>query len=428
MSDPNFGSSLNQNLAPFVDVNGNADYDPLTGDYPDILGHQAIWWIMNDAGGPKILDGTNIEPAIGLELQVMAFAFATNDHINNMTFYNYTLINKGNNILDSTYIGQWVDPDLGYFGDDFVGCDVGRGLGICYNGDNFDEFTLGGYGANPPVIAIKFCKGPLADPNDSIDNDRDGVIDEAGEQIMMSNFMNYWGDIKPQVDHPQIAPDFYNYLRSLWLDGSNMTYDGMAGLNQSFPPCKFKFPGTSDLTIGWGLGGTPVNPVGPPTNFEWSELTFGNTPAERKFIMSAGPFTMQPGAVNELTIDVIWVRASDSIAVFDSLMAADDLAQQLCDSNFILTDFPDIHQLDLTNSISIFPNPVKKSFKILLESGNEHIESFVLYDINGKIVKKRKGLITNHIDINRNDLKSGIYFYRIFLNNDNVYSGKLIFQ
>ena len=33
------------------------------------------------------------------------------------------------------YFGQWVDPDLGYYLDDYVGCDVSLGLGICYNGD-----------------------------------------------------------------------------------------------------------------------------------------------------------------------------------------------------------------------------------------------------------------------------------------------------
>ena len=30
-------------------------------------------------------------------------------------------------------------PDLGYYLDDYVGCDVSLGLGICYNGDAEDE-------------------------------------------------------------------------------------------------------------------------------------------------------------------------------------------------------------------------------------------------------------------------------------------------
>ena len=34
--------------------------------------------------------------------------------------------------------------------------------------------ALLGYGFNPPAIGVDFFQGPLADPNDGIDNDRDG--------------------------------------------------------------------------------------------------------------------------------------------------------------------------------------------------------------------------------------------------------------
>ena len=47
-----------------------------------------------------------------------------------------------------------------------------------------------GYGFNPPAIELTF-QGPLADPNDGIDNDRDGTVDEYGEQIIMSKFVYY---------------------------------------------------------------------------------------------------------------------------------------------------------------------------------------------------------------------------------------------
>ena len=69
-----------------------------------------------------------------------------------------------------------------------MGCDVNLGLGFCYNGDAEDEGAAG-YGFNPPAIGVDFFQGPLADPNDGIDNDRDGVIDEANEQIIMSKFV-----------------------------------------------------------------------------------------------------------------------------------------------------------------------------------------------------------------------------------------------
>ena len=57
-----------------------------------------------------------------------------------MTFYSYKIINRSTETLNETYFGQWVDPDLGNYQDDYVGCDVELGLGYCYNGDADDDW------------------------------------------------------------------------------------------------------------------------------------------------------------------------------------------------------------------------------------------------------------------------------------------------
>ena len=75
-----------------------------------------------------------------------------------MTFYNYKIINRSTLPLNDTYFGQWVDPDLGYYLDDYVGCDVSLGLGFCYNGDAEDE-GASGYGFNPPAVGVDFFQG-----------------------------------------------------------------------------------------------------------------------------------------------------------------------------------------------------------------------------------------------------------------------------
>jgi hypothetical protein len=97
-------------LAPFVDVNNDGDYTPSAGDYPDVLGDMAIWWVFNDKGNVHTETGA---AQIGMEVQALAFAFATTDDINNMTFYKYKLINRGTLALTQTYMAVWVDADLG---------------------------------------------------------------------------------------------------------------------------------------------------------------------------------------------------------------------------------------------------------------------------------------------------------------------------
>jgi hypothetical protein len=118
-------------LAPFYDRDGDGSYNPDNGDHPwydDILGRDDIecgidrrislfgdethWWVFNDKG--NIHTETNGDP-IGMEIRAQAFAFATNDEVNRMTFYNYELINRGTQTLFNTYFSQYLDADIGNY-------------------------------------------------------------------------------------------------------------------------------------------------------------------------------------------------------------------------------------------------------------------------------------------------------------------------
>src|SRR5690606_11107753 len=75
-----------KDYAPFIDMNSDGVYNPLDGAYPDIRGHQYIWWVFNDMGNTKQQSKTT---GIGLEVQASAFAYATKDFLNDATFFNY---------------------------------------------------------------------------------------------------------------------------------------------------------------------------------------------------------------------------------------------------------------------------------------------------------------------------------------------------
>jgi len=352
-------------LAPYIENpdNANGEYNWEDGDYPAyilsgppncsdvLLGDQTLWWVFNDVG--NVHDETG-GATIGLEVRAQAFAFATLDEINNMTFYKYQIINRSTFQLDQTYFGAWVDPDLGNYTDDYVGCDVGRGLGYCYNGDANDE-GVQGYGTNPPCVGYDFFEGPVADPFDNIDNNRDHVVDEAGEKIIMSKFVYYDNDFT-DFGNPENAEDYYNYLKGIWKNQTPMTYgaNGHTGTDT----CNFMFPGDSDPT-GWGTNGVPQDP--------WDEYSAGNTPADRRFIQSAGPFTLQGGAVNYITTGAVWARASSGgqLGSINLVRLADDKAQALFDNCFAIVNGPDapdmsIRELDKELLISI-SNPTNSN-------------------------------------------------------------------
>jgi len=334
-------------LAPYFDANNDGTYNfedgdypyfKLDGDYPTdpntneticndyLFGDKCIWWVFNDVGNIKTETTSN---PIGLEIRAQAFAFSTNDDINFMTFYKYQIINRSSNTLDSTYFGVWCDPDLGNAGDDYVGCDVGLGLGFCYNGDPDDDGG-GGYGLNPPAVGIDFFQGPLADTGDGIDNNRDGRVDEPGEQITMSRFVYYENTNNIPTGNPAVLDDYYEYLSGSWLDGQVITYGGSgrgSGPGATTTPCEFMFPGTSD----------------PKFSTPWSMVTADIQPTDMRWLQSAGVFTLNPGAVNYITTGVVWGRANSGgpLASVSVIKRADDKAQRLFNNCFKVIDGPD---------------------------------------------------------------------------------------
>ncbi|PCJ81786.1 MAG: hypothetical protein COA49_04595, partial [Bacteroidetes bacterium] len=390
-------------LAPFKDYNGNGEYDPNNGDYPwydflqeidcqerrredivPLFGDQNYYWIFNDKG--NIHSESQGEP-IGMEIRAQAFVFSTNDEINNMTFYNYVLINQGTQTLTETYFAQWVDSDLGGHVDDYVGCDVRRGLGYSYNGDQFDEATSYsiGYGLHPPAMGVDFFEGPYQD-SDGIDNPLttnfsdaidslgipyegigigygDGIIDN--ERYGMRKFLYYnWNyGVNGQ---PTLSSHYYNYMRGFWKNGQRMAYGG-DGINTSTGAnlgiaADYMFPGDTD-PFSWGTGGAVVD--------DWSEFETGNPAGDRLFLQSAGPFTLEPGDYNNITVGMLYARATGG-EPFESvklLRLADDKAQALFDNCFEIVsgpDAPDLTIQELENEVIIYltnENPISNNFQ-----------------------------------------------------------------
>ncbi len=380
-------------LAPFKDVNNDGEYDPDRGDYPYydidnelchsqiptmeeveagtvkgsiladqvIKGDQTIWWVFNDKGNAHTETGGS---AIGMEIRAQAFAFATNDEINNMTFYSYEIINRSTYTLTNTYFSPWTDVDLGYSKDDFVGCDVSRGLGYGYNGVNIDgNGEPESYGPNPPAVGVDFFQGPYLDP-DGIDNPKydpitgencdesingvnfgNGIVDD--ERFGMRRFV-YHVNAEGVNGDPKKASEYYLLLRGIWKNGEKMHFGGNAvpgATGVTDVPCDFMFPFDSDPCL-WGTGG-----IDPGFDGYWSEETGDNgspnNPDDRRFMQSAGPFTLKPGAVNYITFGVPWARSNAGTAwsSVELLRRVDDKCQSMFDNCFDVLDGPDAPDL-----------------------------------------------------------------------------------
>jgi hypothetical protein len=354
-----------QPLGAYWDDDQDNIYDPCNGDFPliDIRGcepsniaaakelvpDEMIFWIYNDNGGPQTLTGPN---AIQMEVQVQSFAYSTNDEINDMTFYRYKLINKATEDLVDCYFSMWIDPDLGCYSDDYIGCDVTRSLAYVYNQDAVDGFNgtaCGGtntYGTEVPILGMDYFRGPLGPKvfkrvNGVIVKDANGnkVLVEpepfTGQQdtlveLGMTSFTYAENcgisSYPPATCDPQRGREtgFYNYIRGLWADGTPFTFGG-SGYN----------PGSTD-TIRYAYPDEPNKPTG------WSMCSAKTPFGDRRTMQATGPLLLQPGATNELILGVVFVPDMDyPCPDITRLKFADDIAQALFDNCFNITDGPD---------------------------------------------------------------------------------------
>jgi len=321
------GTYAGNSYAPFVDLNGDGIYEPSQGEYPDILGDEFIWWVFNDAGNVKLQSQT---ASMGIEVQTYAFAYSTQDYLNNSTFYNYRVINRGALTIDSTYIAVWDDCDLGYYHDDYIGCDTTRGLGIQYNGTNYDgqeaSFPPNSYGYNPPQVGVDFFKGPKRLVH------RTGMSDTL-VQLGMTNFTYYNNDFSV-IGNPSNGIQIYYYMTGSLRDGERFSDD-------------FQGPGQPSVGYGKGPISNYVFTGDPGDKTTWSECTCGNTAGDRRFIFSSGPFELLPGAVNDITFGCIWASGVGGCpnTNFRTIKSIDDQAQALFDEGFKTVEGPEAPRL-----------------------------------------------------------------------------------
>jgi hypothetical protein len=336
-----------QGLAKFRDENGDGIYDPCAGDYPiiDVKGcesitavpDQMVFWIYNDAGGVHTQSSRSQQ--IQMEVQVQAFAYKTNDELNDMTFQRYKLINRAKTDIDSMYFAMWADPDLGCYTDDYVGCDTARSLMYVYNQDAVDgtngvvcDGGVNTYGDKIPILGVDYFRGPN---------------DQNGKELGMSSFTYYLNPTTcnplPGTTDPSTAVEFYNYLTGKWRDGTPFTFGGSA-----------YNPG-SRQTIKYAFIDAPNNPSG------WSMCTQNLPCGDRRTLQATGPLTLKPGRVNELIVGVPFV-ADQAYPCPDirRLQEADDIAQALFDNCFKIfdgPDAPDVNFVELDKEIvAVFSN------------------------------------------------------------------------
>ena len=73
-------------------------------------------------------------------------------------------------------------------------------------------------------------------------------------------------------------------------------------------------------------------------------------------------------------------------------------------------------ELLLNDEFSVYPNPIKNTFKINLK-----VDRLIIYDVNGKKVKEFKGEFEKNHSFETNHLKTGLYFLEVRTKNGKAF-------
>ncbi len=279
--------------APFTDVDKNGAYDPAV-DVPGRPGaDQTLWYVANDMNDSltQILAGC---PPIGLEVRRTIWGYRGNGALSNTIFISTVLINKSGAPVDSMFITQWSDPDLGDGGNDHVGCDTTLDLAYTYNGALSDPT----YGTAVPAAGFALLQGPMVpgDPADTalfLSSRRPGFRD-----LRMSSFALFTSGSIQFADPAQGVNGDVQWYRVM---------NGTAG------PSGVPFIDlNTNRPTAFCASGDPVRSTDGSAG--WVDGTHGYFPSDRRMCMSTGPFTLANGDTQEVVIATLASQGTDRLA------------------------------------------------------------------------------------------------------------------
>jgi len=269
---------------------------------PRLIGEQTLWSVFNDANPDRHTSSRGGTLPLGIEVKNTVFAF--DKPLDNSVFIQYEIANKSEHVIDSTYFMLWTDPDLGDAFNDLIGVDRERNLGFCYDSDNND----GVYVEAKAAIGFDVLEG---------------ITDDSGNEVLLSSFPYFskWQRYNPlQV---------YNIMKGLEYEGTPIIND-VTGKETKFI-----------------YDGDPV------TNTGWNHyIGF-----DKRLVMNSGPFTMQPGDVQQVLYAIVLAEGEDRLEAVTNLRYHDDIAQAAYNVGFEVPEkvpVPDVEVVALDEQIILY--------------------------------------------------------------------------
>ncbi len=296
-------------------------------------------------------------PPIGFVVQETYWAYAIANPLGNVIFHKIDIIYKGtpstpsNAYVDSMYITQFVDPDLGYYGDDFVGSDTLLNMNYSYNATAHDAI-FSAMGMAPPAVGYDFFQGVSYRTNNPADSAVFNLKWRHGRKYVWPRPMTGAGYFASGGTWSDPALQNYN--------GSLEWYNMMRGYLPRPPyPAAKPFPRPDAYGGPIGGFGTFLVPGNPVTGTGWIDGSVDG-PSDRRMYLITGPFKMSVGDTAEVVLGLVGGIGNSNISSV-SVLKFNDIFAQFAYNNLF--------------NLPIYPSPVVQvaelNQKVILNWGND---------------------------------------------------------
>ena len=399
--------------APYKDINNNGVYEP-SEDIPGIpSASQTLFIKYND----DLSDSNYGSPPIGLEVTETYWAYALSGALGNVIYKKVDLVYTGtptsitSSQIDSMYIVQWADPDVGNSTDDFAGCDTTLNLGYAYNSGATDA-TYAGLGLAPPAVGYDFLQGVSKFTGNPSDSAIFNLKRRKGYKYVNS---------KPMSSFVYFAAGGTWFDPGFNYNGTLEFFNLMRGFRPiPMYPSALPFPSTvADVTLDgtFLLAGDPVTSTGKIDGTV-------DGPGDRRIMVTNGPITLSLGDTAEVVVALVFGLAVNNLESIIELRknsySADSAYFSLVNQGNIVGIAPEneenlnIYSYELNQN---YPNPFNPSTVIRYQLPVSSQVTLKVFDVLGNVittlVNEEKPPGSYEVNFNASNLSSGIYFYKI---------------
>ena len=254
--------------------------------------------------------------------------------------YKGTANSASNSKIDSMYIVQWADPDVGKSTDDFAGCDTALNLGYAYSSGPTDA-VYDPLGLKPPAAGYDFLQG---------------VSQFTGNPSDSAIFNLEWRHGYKYVNRVPMSSYAYFAAGGTWSDpaftytGTLEFYNLMRGYLPDPPyPAGSPFPVTVSDVTPYGTYLLTGDPVAGTGKLDGSV----DGPGDRRIMVTNGPITMNLGDTAEVVVALVGGLGSSNLESITEMKNNDDAAQKVFDILFQLPSIapPDVNVAQLDKKI-----------------------------------------------------------------------------